>query len=181
MICDWWNLRAQMVTYWPGKGGLKTPIRSTVQERATYILQQISLGVHSHMLSNCLIILLTFFLQDVSGPFLYGTLNRRPQMTLPRPRSDRLGSETSSITNHIDLPVMTSSISAYNNNTGMSGQDIWTPMAVQHSHPGHGAQCGGGYQMPGTVGNGGPGNGSVASSLRSESPISSGKTFMLHR
>ena len=121
-------------------------------------------------------------LQDVSGPFLYGTLNRRPQMTLPRPRSDRLGSETSSITNHIDLPVMTSSISAYNNNTGMSGQDIWTPMAVHHSHPGHGAaQCGGGYQMPGTVGNGGPGNGSVASSLRSESPISSGKIFMLHR
>ena len=118
-----------------------------------------------------------YFLQDVSGPFLYGTLNRRPQMTLPRPRSDRLGSETSSITNHIDLPVMTSSISAYNNNTGMSGQDIWTPMAVHHSHPGHGAHCGGGYQMPGTVGNGGPGNGSVASSLRSESPISSGKTF----
>ena len=118
-----------------------------------------------------------YFLQDVSGPFLYGTLNRRPQMTLPRPRSDRLGSESSSITNHIDLPVMTSSISAYNNNTGMSGQDIWTPMAVHHSHPGHGAHCGGGYQMPGTVGNGGPGNGSVASSLRSESPISSGKTF----
>ena len=123
----------------------------------------------------------TNLLQDVSGPFLYGTLNRRPQMTLPRPRSDRLGSETSSITNHIDLPIMTSSISAYNNNTGMSGQDIWTPMAVHHSHPGHGAQCGGGYQMPGTVGNGGPGNGSVASSLRSESPISSGKTFKLHR
>ena len=123
-----------------------------------------------------------YFLQDVSGPFLYGTLNRRPQMTLPRPRSDRLGSETSSITNHIDLPVMTSSISAYNNNnTGMSGQDIWTPMAVHHSHLSHGAQCGGGYQMSGTVGNGGPGNGSVASSLRSESPISSGKTFMLHR
>ena len=123
----------------------------------------------------------TNLLQDVSGPFLYGTLNRRPQMTLPRPRSDRLGSETSSITNHIDLPIMTSSISAYNNNTGMSGQDIWTPMAVHHSHPGHGAQCGGGYQMPGTVGNGGPGNGSVASSLRSESPISSGKNSMLHR
>ena len=35
--------------------------------------------------------------------------------------------------------------------------------------------------MPGTVGNGGPGNGSVASSLRSESPISSGKNSMLHR
>ena len=46
-------------------------------------------------------------------------------MTLPRPRSDRLASvESSSITNHpSDLPVMTSSISAYN-----TTQDIWTPM-----------------------------------------------------
>ena len=62
----------------------------------------------------------TFF-QDASGPFLYGTLNRRPQMTLPRPRSDRLGSEASSIMEA--TPQMTSSISAYNN-----AQDIWTPM-----------------------------------------------------
>ena len=92
----------------------------------------------------------------MSGPFLYGTLNRRPQMTLPRPRSDRLGSETSSITNHIDLPVMTSSISAYNT-TG--GQDIWTPM-VPHSHHAGG---GGGHSVV-------TGNGSVASSLRSDSP-----------
>ena len=96
----------------------------------------------------------------MSGPFLYGTLNRRPQMTLPRPRSDRLGSETSSITNHIaDLPVMTSSISAYNT-TG--GQDIWTPM-VNHNH--HHASMGiVGHSVSVT------GNGSVASSLRSDSP-----------
>ena len=84
-------------------------------------------------------------LQDMSGPFLYGTLNRRgPHMTLPRPRSDRLGSESgcSSIgiagtNNHIhqDLPVMTSSISAYNT-TGAPGQDIWTPMTMGHHQNG---------------------------------------------
>ena len=83
-------------------------------------------------------------LQDMSGPFLYGTLNRRgPHMTLPRPRSDRLGSESgcSSIgiagtNNHIhqDLPVMTSSISAYN--TTAPGQDIWTPMTMGHHQNG---------------------------------------------
>ena len=68
-------------------------------------------------------------LQDASGPFLYGTLNRRPQMTLPRPRSDRLGSEGSSIMNghhhHHHLmgeAHLTTSISAYNT------QDVWTPI-----------------------------------------------------
>ena len=68
-------------------------------------------------------------LQDASGPFLYGTLNRRPQMTLPRPRSDRLGSEGSSIMNghhhhHLmgEAAHLTTSISAYNN------QDVWTPI-----------------------------------------------------
>ena len=77
---------------------------------------------------------LFFHIQDASGPFLYGTLNRRPQMTLPRPRSDRLGSEGSSIMNglhhHHPLimtsasgdPQLTNSISAYNN------QDVWTPI-----------------------------------------------------
>ena len=68
-------------------------------------------------------------LQDASGPFLYGTLNRRPQMTLPRPRSDRLGSEGSSIMNghhhhHLmgEAAHLTTSISAYNT------QDVWTPI-----------------------------------------------------
>ena len=77
---------------------------------------------------------LFFHIQDASGPFLYGTLNRRPQMTLPRPRSDRLGSEGSSIMNglhhHHPLimtsasgdPQLTNSISAYSN------QDVWTPI-----------------------------------------------------
>lgn len=82
--------------------------------------------------------------QDASGPFLYGTLNRRPQMTLPRPRSDRLGSEASSIMEAAPTTQMTSSISAYNT------QDIWTPMMTSTSVP----------------------NGSVTSygSMRSESP-----------
>lgn len=95
-------------------------------------------------------------------------------MTLPRPRSDRLASvESSSITNHsavpmsvsanhsqaaemtsVDLPVMTSSISAYN-----TTQDIWTPM-IHNIHHGQ-------HHMHHTAST----NGSVASSsLRSESP-----------
>jgi hypothetical protein len=71
-------------------------------------------------------------LQDATGPFLYGTLNRRPQMTFPRPRSDRMGSDTSSLmANHhhpFDMtgpPVsMTSSVSAYNT----QDNNVWTPM-----------------------------------------------------
>ena len=91
-------------------------------------------------------------------------------MSLPRPRSDRMGSETSSITISNDFEMN----NFHHNHNPVNNVNIWTPLPVMGGvHPGGGGSQPVGVSHPlnhhphNAIVNGG----SVAGSLRGDSPM----------